>query len=61
MTKLEQVKAMAQRHAIATGRDHAVLNLNPYSPLYVCREYDERMQGSKELVCVICAPEGNMN
>jgi hypothetical protein len=41
---------MAQRDANRDGKATAVLNLNPYSPLYVCRYYDPRMDSMKELV-----------
>lgn len=59
--KFRRAYEAAQRETAKTGKSHAVLTLNPFSPLYVCREYNERMQGSKELVCIISEPEGNTN
>jgi hypothetical protein len=38
MSKLEQVRAIAQRDANANKRPFAILNLNRFSPLYVVRE-----------------------
>jgi hypothetical protein len=49
MTK-ERILAQAQRDANREGRPMAVLNLNPYSPLYVIREWDQRYEGSRELI-----------
>jgi hypothetical protein len=42
----------AQREANREGKPIALLNLNPYSPLYVRRDYDPRMDSMKELVRV---------
>jgi hypothetical protein len=41
MTK-ERIMAMAQRDANNEGKPKAVLNLNPCSPLYVVRQWDDR-------------------
>jgi len=38
MTKLEKTREIAKRDANANGRPFAILNLNPFSPLYVVRE-----------------------
>jgi hypothetical protein len=38
MTKLEQVRQLAKRDATRCGRPLAILNLNPFNPLYVVRE-----------------------
>ena len=35
---LEQAKQNAQRAADRSGKVHSVINLNPYSPMYVIRE-----------------------
>jgi len=36
---LESIRAKAQKDANASGRELVIYNLNPYSPLYVIREY----------------------
>lgn len=38
MNKLEATRQMAQRTANAEGRAVVILNLNPYSPIYVVRQ-----------------------
>ena len=44
MTQLDKIRALAQRDANRIGRPLAVLNLNPYSPLYVVREVPPEAQ-----------------
>ena len=46
---IERAKADAKR----TGKTVLVLNLNRYSPLYVIRDYDERLLFSDNLVAVV--------
>ena len=53
MTDLDKVKAMAQRDADREHRTMLVLNLNPYRPLYVVRDWSQRARDSKEFVCEI--------
>jgi len=55
MTSLEQARAMAQRYANSQQKPYIVLNLNPYSPLYVVREYGGHYMGRNvyELVEVV--------
>jgi hypothetical protein len=38
MNQLEQVRREAKRDATRCGRPLAILNLNPFRPLYVVRE-----------------------
>jgi hypothetical protein len=54
MTKKDALD-LAQRTANREGKPMAVLNLNPFNPLYVVREYDPRMLGP-DLISII-APE----
>lgn len=51
--KLEQVKGRAQFAANLEQKPMAVLNLNQFSPLYVIRDWDDRMADSRQLVCKI--------
>lgn len=51
--ELNKVKDRAQLAADLEKKPMAVLNLNQYSPLYVIRDWDERMAGSRQLVCKI--------
>jgi hypothetical protein len=44
---------MARRDANRERRAVAVLNLNPMSGLYVCRDWDDRFAGSRELVAKV--------
>jgi hypothetical protein len=53
MTNLEQVKAMAQREADRQHRTMLVLNLNPFSPLYVVRDWSQKARDSKDFVCEV--------
>jgi hypothetical protein len=53
MTK-EQILKRAQLDANREGKVVAVLNLNPYSPLYVIRQWDDRYQGHRDLVAKVC-------
>lgn len=53
MKTLEQVKAMAQREADKEHRTMLVLNLNPFRPLYVVREWSQKARDSKDFVCEI--------
>lgn len=50
MTRKERVLSEAQRDANNTGRSMAILNLNAMSHLYVYRDWDDRLIGSRELV-----------
>lgn len=51
-----QATLNAQRAANREGRAMCVLNLNPYSPLYVVREHNTVCATPKGLV-VVCYPE----
>jgi hypothetical protein len=57
MSKLEQIRLLARRDATRIGRPLAILNLNPFSPLYVVREVPKATRPG-ELVEII-QPEGN--
>jgi hypothetical protein len=46
----ERIMAMAQRDANNSGESIAVLNLNQFSPLYVCRRWDDRYQDDRRLI-----------
>jgi hypothetical protein len=50
MHKRDQAIALAQREANRERRAMMVLNLNPYSPLYVVREYSEK---AKDVIAVV--------
>lgn len=52
MTK-ERAIAYAQRQADDTGKAMAVLNLNMFSPLYVCRTWDDRFSNDRQLVAKV--------
>jgi hypothetical protein len=52
MTKLDQVRKLAERDATRLGRPLAILNLNPFSPLYVVREVPKATRPG-ELVAII--------
>jgi hypothetical protein len=52
MTRKEQIFAEAQRAANRDGHTMLVLNLNQFNPLYVIRNYDERLLFSERLVGV---------
>ena len=49
MTK-EQALKRAQAAADRDGKAMAVLDFNRFSPLYVIRDYDSRMEGTREFV-----------
>lgn len=51
--KLEQVKGRAQFAANLERKPVAVLNLNACGTLYVIRNWDDRMQGDRQLICKI--------
>jgi hypothetical protein len=53
MTKLEKIIALAQSDADRTGNTLLVFNLNPYSPLYVIRNFTVAGVHSKELVRIV--------
>lgn len=44
-----QAKAAANRE----GKPMAILNLNPYSPLFVVREWNDKFEGSRDLLMKI--------
>lgn len=50
MATLDQTLQSAQRAANRERKPMAVLNLNPFSPLYVVRDWDDRYTGDKVLV-----------
>lgn len=50
MSQLDKIRVKAQFHANQERRAMAILNLNPYGPLYVVREWDDRMAGTRTLV-----------
>jgi hypothetical protein len=50
MNKRDQAIALAHREANRERRAMMVLNLNPYSPLYVAREYSEK---AKDVIAVV--------
>jgi hypothetical protein len=52
MTK-NQIILRAQEDADRSGETLAVLNLNPYSPLYVIRNWRDAFEGHRELVAKI--------
>jgi hypothetical protein len=52
-SKLDAAKVLAQREADKTHRTMLVLNLNPFSPLYVVREWSQKARDSKEFVAEI--------
>lgn len=52
MNKLDQVRKIAERDATQFGRPMAILNLNPFSPLYVVREVPQAVRPG-ELVAII--------
>jgi hypothetical protein len=53
MAALEKIKVMAQRDADREHRTMLVLNLNPYRPLYVVRDWSQKARDSKEFVCEV--------
>jgi hypothetical protein len=53
MTKLDRIIAQAQADADRTGNTLLIFNLNPYSPLYVIRNFTVAGAHSKELVRII--------
>jgi hypothetical protein len=53
MSNLDKAKTMAQREADKTHRTMLVLNLNPFSPLYVVREWSQRARDSTDFVAEI--------
>jgi hypothetical protein len=53
MNSLDKIKTMAQREADKSRRTMLVLNLNPFSPLYVVREWSQRARDSRDFVCEI--------
>jgi hypothetical protein len=50
---LRRAFELAQRDANRERRPMAVLNLNPFAGLYVCRSWDDRRTGSRELVAKV--------
>ena len=60
MTQLEQIKARAQSDANREGKPLAILNLNPYAPLYVIRGWDDRYEtiGHRDFVAKIEPQQG---
>jgi hypothetical protein len=52
MNNLAKAKELAQRTANREDRTMLVLNLNQFSPLYVVRDFDERLLFSERLVFV---------
>jgi hypothetical protein len=53
MNNLDKAKAMAQREADKSRRTMLVLNINPFSPLYVVREWSQRTRDSRDFVAEI--------
>ncbi len=53
MNRLQSAKELAQRYANRERKPFIVLNLNPYSPLYVVRDYDDRLLDSKGFVALV--------
>ena len=52
MTK-DQIMKRAQLDANREGKPMAVLNLNPYAPMYVIREWSDRYEGNRDLVAKV--------
>ena len=50
MTKTRAIE-YALKAANASGRAMMVLNFNPYSPLYVVREWRDGADSSRDFVC----------
>jgi hypothetical protein len=50
---LRRALEIARRDANRERRAIAVLNLNPMTGLYVCRFWDDRFVGSRELVAKV--------
>lgn len=55
----EQAIQRAQREADRGNSPVAVLNLNPFAPLYVIRDWDDRYLASKDLVARVCPATGD--
>lgn len=53
MTKLQQIRQIAQTAADRSSKAVLILNLNRFSPLYVVREFDEALLFSDRLVEVV--------
>jgi hypothetical protein len=53
MLTKERAITLAQRSANHVNRPMAVLNLNPFSPLYIIRERDNKYEDDRELVAKI--------
>jgi hypothetical protein len=53
MNNLDKAKAMAQREADKSHRTTLVLNFNPFSPLYVVREWSQRARDGRDFVCEV--------
>ena len=56
MTPKKLILAKALFDAERTGKPVMVLNLNRYNPLYVIRDFDERLLFSDTLVAVVEPP-----
>ncbi len=59
MTKQATIE-LAQRTANREGKPMAVLNLNPFSPIYVVRDWDDRFTGAIDLVARIDPQRGKL-
>jgi hypothetical protein len=53
MKSKQSVIELAHRTANREGKTLAVLNLNSFSPIYVVRDWDNRLIGQRELVAKI--------
>jgi hypothetical protein len=49
----------AQEQASREGRSLAVLNLNPFEPVYVIRDWDDRFAASHHLIARIDPPDAS--
>lgn len=57
MPSLKAITLKAQATADREQRTVAILNLNPYSPLYVIRDYVDGMEGRPSFVAKV-QPQG---
>ena len=53
MNSLDKAKALAQRDADAVEQPMIVLNLNPFSPMYVVRDWFKDASKHRNFVCEI--------
>lgn len=52
MTK-ERALVLAQREADKTHRTMLVLNLNPFAPMYVIREWSQKARDSRDFIAEV--------